>query len=95
MTLAIMNHSVGCLQSQVPGLSASTSRARLGGQRYHPEWQLGQADIAAAGGAGRRSAKIADAPMNQSREAHLPARPLHSPEGGSLRLLQVVADYIA
>jgi hypothetical protein len=24
----------------------------------------------------------ADAPMNQSREAHLAARPLHSPEGG-------------
>jgi hypothetical protein len=23
-----------------------------------------------------------DAPMNQSREAHLAARPLHSPEGG-------------
>ena len=30
----------------------------------------------------RKSAKIADAPMNQSREAHHPARPLHSPEGG-------------
>jgi hypothetical protein len=26
--------------------------------------------------------KGADAPMNQSREAHHPARPLHSPEGG-------------
>jgi hypothetical protein len=24
----------------------------------------------------------ADAPVNQSREAHLAARPLHSPEGG-------------
>jgi hypothetical protein len=24
----------------------------------------------------------ADAPMNQSREAHRSARPLHSPEGG-------------
>jgi hypothetical protein len=24
----------------------------------------------------------ADAPMNQSREAHLAARPLHSPKGG-------------
>ena len=24
----------------------------------------------------------ADAPLNQSREAHLAARPLHSPEGG-------------
>ena len=41
-----------------------------------------QAQIAAVGGADRRSAEIADAPMNQSREAHLAARPLHSPEGG-------------
>jgi hypothetical protein len=29
-----------------------------------------------------RSAKNADRPMNQSREAHLPACPHHSPEGG-------------
>jgi hypothetical protein len=36
--------------------------------------------IYAEGGAGRRHAKIADAPMNQSREALLAARPLHSPE---------------
>jgi hypothetical protein len=26
--------------------------------------------------------KDADAPLNQSREAHHAARPLHSPEGG-------------
>ena len=39
-------------------------------------------EIAACGGAGRRSAKIASAGMNQSREAHLAARSLHSPEGG-------------
>jgi hypothetical protein len=37
--------------------------------------------------------------MGQSREAHHPARPLHSPEGGMSRtcwvqpLLQEVADY--
>jgi hypothetical protein len=37
---------------------------------------------AAAGGAGRRPAQGADAPLNQSREALLAARPLHSPEGG-------------
>jgi hypothetical protein len=37
---------------------------------------------AAGGGAGRRPATGADAPMNQSREAHHAARPLHSPEGG-------------
>jgi hypothetical protein len=50
----------------------------------HCERQAGQAEIAAEGGAGQRSAKIADAPMNQSREAHLAARPLHSPKGYEL-----------
>jgi hypothetical protein len=35
----------------------------------------------AAGGADRSSAKNAAAPMHQSRDAHHPARPLHSPEG--------------
>jgi hypothetical protein len=48
----------------------------------HFEWQPGQAQIAATGGADRRSAKNAAAPMNQSREAHHAARPLHPPEGG-------------
>ena len=35
----------------------------------------------------------ADAPLNQSCEAHHPARPLHSPEGGRQLLIarQVVA----
>jgi Uncharacterized conserved protein (DUF2203) len=42
----------------------------------------GQAEIAAAGGAGRKSAKNADRPMHQSREAHHSAWPHHSPEGG-------------
>jgi hypothetical protein len=50
--------------------------------RHHSKWQPGQAEIAAEGGAGRRSAKNAAAPINQSREAHRSARPLHSPEGG-------------
>jgi hypothetical protein len=50
--------------------------------RRHPVWQSGQAEITAVGGADRRSAQGADAPMNQSREAHRSARPLHSPEGG-------------
>jgi hypothetical protein len=36
---------------------------------------------AAAGGADRRSAKNAAAPNDQSRKAHHPAWPLHSPEG--------------
>ena len=42
----------------------------------------GRLKIAAAGGADRRSAKNADAPIDQSRKAHHPAWPLHSPEGG-------------
>jgi hypothetical protein len=50
--------------------------------RDHPAWQPSQAEIAAAGGAGRRSAKNADAPINQSREVPHSTRPLHSPEGG-------------
>ena len=47
---------------------------------HHPAWQPGQAEMAAGGGADRRSAQIADAPINQSREAHRSARPLLSPE---------------
>jgi hypothetical protein len=54
---------------------------------HHFAWQSGQAQIAAAGGAGRRSAKNAGAPMNQSREAHpLSAAaplPLRGPVGGT------------
>ncbi len=42
----------------------------------------GRLETAAEGGAGRRHAKNAAAPMDQSREAHHSARPLHSPEGG-------------
>jgi hypothetical protein len=41
--------------------------------------------MAAVGGADRRSAKNADRPINQSREAHHSAWPLHSPEGGHAR----------
>ena len=48
---------------------------------HYPAWRPGQAHIAAAGGADRRSAKNADAPMDQSREAHRSARPHHSPRG--------------
>jgi hypothetical protein len=54
----------------------------LASPTHHPAWQSGQAQIAAEGGAGRRSAKIAAAPLNQSREVHHTGRPLHSPEGG-------------
>jgi hypothetical protein len=41
----------------------------------------GRLEIAAQGGADRRSAKNAAAPINQSRAAHHSARPLHSPRG--------------
>jgi hypothetical protein len=37
----------------------------------------------AAGGADRRSAKNAAPPINQSREAHRSAWPLHSPRRGT------------
>jgi hypothetical protein len=46
--------------------------------RHHRAWQPGQAETAAAGGADRRSAKNAAAPMNQSREAHRLAPPAPS-----------------
>jgi hypothetical protein len=49
----------------------------------HLEWLPGPAEIAAAGGSDRRSAKNADRPINQWCEAQHPARPLHSPEGAS------------
>ena len=38
-----------------------------------------------------RCAKNADPPVNQSREAHLPARPLHSPEGAVGRVACEIA----
>jgi hypothetical protein len=45
----------------------------------HGEWRSGRHLIAAEGGADRRSAKNAAAPINQSREAH------HSPRGAMSR----------
>ena len=45
--------------------------------RHYRAWQPGQAETAAAGGADRRPAKNAAAPMNQSREAHRSAWPFH------------------
>jgi hypothetical protein len=39
-------------------------------------------EIAAAGGAGRRSAKNAAPPHGSIARSASPARPLHSPEGG-------------
>jgi hypothetical protein len=51
------------------------------GLEHHDKWPTGQTETAAAGGADRRSAKNADRPINQSREALLAARPLHFREG--------------
>jgi hypothetical protein len=56
-----------------PGWPVSCGTTRRGNQ--------GRLEIAAIGGADRRSAKNAAAPINQSREAHRSARPYHSPEG--------------
>jgi hypothetical protein len=47
--------------------------------QHHPRGSQGRLEIAAAGGADRRSAKNASAGMDQSREAHRSARPLDSP----------------
>ena len=49
---------------------------------YHRKWRPGQAEIAAAGARTAGPPKGAAAPMDQSREAHLAAWPLYSPEGG-------------
>ena len=70
--------TVGAVVADAP-VRSCCPQCRL---RYHAAWQPGQAKIAATGGADRRSAKNADRPMHQSREAHHPARPLHSPVGG-------------
>jgi hypothetical protein len=74
----------------LPALGAAHARADRraieGSARARPPYYpvaIGRAGIAAAGGADRRSAKNADRPMNQSREAHHAARPHHSPEGAS------------
>jgi hypothetical protein len=56
-----------------------------GGFRCCPMWQPRQAAIAAEGGADRRSAKNAAAPMHQSHEAHHTARPHHSHDGHNQR----------
>ena len=67
---------------------------------YHPAWQPGQALIAAQAARAEGPPGTRPRRMDQSREAHRSARPLHSPEGGIGRglrgaswLLQVVADY--
>jgi hypothetical protein len=50
--------------------------------QHHCKWQKG-ARIAAAGGADRRSAKNADRPMHQSREAHPPGLAAPLPPRGA------------
>jgi hypothetical protein len=50
---------------------------------HHPKWQPGQAEMAADGGADRRSAKNAARPLNQSREAHPLGLSAPLPEGAS------------
>ena len=62
----------------VGGGPGGMEAARIATLRGH----RGRLEVAAAGGADRRSAKNAAGPMNQSREAHHSAWPLHSPEGG-------------
>jgi hypothetical protein len=54
---------------------------RVGTHRPTLRGNQARLQIAVEGGADRRSAKKAAAPMDQSREAQHPARPLHFPEG--------------
>jgi hypothetical protein len=63
-----------------PG-SLGVRMPRVVGSIEISEFTSGSHQIGAASGAHRRSAKNADAPMNQSREAHHPARPAPLPEG--------------
>jgi hypothetical protein len=60
---------------------------QYGIHRHHPDWPSGRLEIAARGGADRRSGKNAAASVNQSHEAHLAARPHHSPEGAICQAL--------
>src|SRR5829696_3107626 len=80
------SHSSNRKATWRPGSALSSGRDTINIQglcrTHHREWQSGQAEIAAEGGADQRSAKNAARPMNQSREAHRSAWPLHSPEGG-------------
>jgi hypothetical protein len=48
--------------------------------------------MAAVDGADRKSAKNADAPMDQSREAHLAAWLLHSPKGTIPKVYRPLSD---
>ena len=63
----------------------------------YAEWQPGQAEIAAGGGAGRRHAKNADLLMQPSRAAHRSAWPHDSSEGEgharSVRLSFALAEH--
>jgi hypothetical protein len=67
---------------------------------HHPVWPLGRAEIAAAGGADRRSAKNAAVPHGSiarsapcGAAAPLPPRGHDAAAAWAYLLLQVVADY--
>ena len=64
-----------------------SAMVRVGTHRTTLRGNQARLEMAAAGGADRRSAKNVAAPMNQSREALLAAWPRHSPEGASRRRL--------
>src|SRR5215211_6113683 len=51
--------------------------------QYDRGWQPDQAETVAGGGADRRSAKNADRPLNQSREAHPLGLAAPLPRGGA------------
>jgi hypothetical protein len=76
----------GCLASEGCGRGAAPSRVVSAPvSRHSLPSTVRRHLIAAAGGRDRRSAKNADRPMHQWREAHHTARPLHSPRGPCIR----------
>jgi hypothetical protein len=73
---AHLKHATGARTS---GWPAGPSWYGLG-HAHHPEWLPGQAEVAAEGGAGRRSAKNAAAWINPAKRTLRRGR-THSPEG--------------
>ena len=86
--VALRRCSVGRRASPLAG----SGSGRVCSYRTTLSSNQGRLILPAAGGADRRSAKIAAAPINQSREAHHSARPHHSPKGGQ-SAAQTAADW--
>jgi hypothetical protein len=71
------------LEATKPGSvrPSTTQSCAASGCWHHAQWQPGQGEMPPQAARAEGTPKNADAPMNQSREAHHPARPHHSPRG--------------